>query len=887
MGKLVRIGAGLALTVLLFATAAQAAGSTRGLWLLGRKDSCNTARADIAGDMKHTPREVWSYGFAPDTYSFLKPVRVGGKPAYFAQIRNGLRLVRPNGTKIWERPTMGVGGVVDVIERDNGKTVALVTVGPGGLCLVDVTTGKKLWSWMSPAGAFLGGYQVVKEQGRTLLVVFPQNSMLGFCFDITSTPKRLWRQDYTGRYWMGYGPYFVLADMDNDGAREIVLIGKPGYAGVIDIRTGAVKFDLKYDIPGEENAGRPYGLICAADVDGDGYRDIVVVSCQVEEYISVLRNNAGKSLSVAWSRFVSRDYPVENIRLRPNTTSVADVNGDGQKELVLGLFNETGDGRWHTLVFDTMKSYGARLADLPDRYFWACCDLNGDDRPEIVTSSEKTGAVSAPTGLQAVDVRTMKDITAVDGIISANVSTKPPLDTIYRANVTTIPYLTQSNGSKGLLVGRNGREYIWRIVDGKSALDPIEMSAISRAVLSSEGTGRIGSLDLAIGNPPKTTPPSASGPLVAQSDGKRELILSLSNGTVVGGIPDLHHSGNFIGSWKVPGAMPSVWIGAKGERLVCTVGPGPDEVAVYRPSSGTTAKPICSFKTPVPVSRVPVSRSAEGLLPFGRKEMKLFVGLRPGVHAIACAMYDATGKQIWYDKQNGPYPRIAATADLNGDGNEELVVDNHGRDSIYDSRGNARTVAVGWGAEVPGRADGAKYAVPIIGPFGPDGALRIIMSGGLDALETLDASGNRVGRCAFASAYEFQWCGAAVAKIRGTGDWDVGTANVDGTFYCSDVNTCQTRWKLYLGTRAATAFNISSGDVDGDGRDNFLVGLPNGDLLALDEKNGRGFVLWKKTFDAGVREAVMADVDGDGKAELIVDLDDGRVKVLKGSGESK
>lgn len=859
-----------------------AGGSERGLWLLGRKDSCNTARADVAGDMKRAPREVWSYGFAPDTYSYLKPVSVGGKPAYFAQVRSGLRLVRPDGTKIWQRPTMGVGTVVDVIDRADRKTVALVTLGTDRLCLVDVSTGNTSWTWNLPTGCYFGGYQIINEHGRTLLIVFPQNSMLGFCFDISAAPKLLWEQSYTGRYWANYGPFFVLADMDNDSTPEIVLVGKPGYAGVIDINTGHVMFDLKYDIPGEEGAGRPYGLIRAVDVDGDGYRDIVVVSCQVEEYISVLHNNAGKSLSVAWARFISRDYPVENIKLRPNTTSVADVNGDGKKELVLGLFNETGDGRWHTLVFDTMKGYNARLADLPDRYFWACCDLNGDGLSEIVTSTEKTGAVTAPTGLQAVDGRTMKDIAAVDGITLAMVGTKPPLDTIYRANVTTLPYLTHSKGSKGLLVGRNGREYVWRIVGGKSVLDPIKISPISRVVMSSEGTGKIGRLDLAIGKTPNAVPPSASGPLVAQADGKRELILSLSDGTIIGGTPDLRHPGKFTQSWNAPGAMPSVWIGPKGERLVCAVGPGPDEVAVYRPTAGNAAvKPVC-IQTPVPVSRYLISRSTEELLPFGKNEMKLFVGLRPGVHAMASATYDSTGKQLWYDKENGPYPRIAAAADLNGDGADELIVDNHGRHSIYDSRGNARTVAVGWDNTVPGRGDGAKYAVPIVGPFGPGGALRIIMSGGLDALETLDASGNRVGKCNSASAYEFQWCGAAVAKIRGTGEWDVGTANGDGVFYCSDANTCQTRWTLFLGAKATTAINISSGDVDGDGRDNFLVGLPNGDLLALDEKNGKGFVLWKVTFDAGVKEAVMADVDADGKAEVIVDLDDGRVKVLKG-----
>jgi hypothetical protein len=155
------------------------------------------------------------------------------------------------------------------------------------------------------------------------------------------------------------------------------------------------------------------------------------------------------------------------------------------------------------------------------------------------------------------------------------------------------------------------------------------------------------------------------------------------------------------------------------------------------------------------------------------------------------------------------------------------------------------------------------------------------MSGGLDALETLDAEGHRLAKQPFDSCYVFQWSGAAVAKIRGTGDWDVAMVNGEGILHCSDVNTCRLRWKLDLGCKATSPINVSAGDIDGDGRDNLLVSLPNGELLAVDEKQEKSCIMWKKTFDAGVNDAFMADVDEDGTGEIVVELADGSVKVLK------
>ena len=229
----------------------------------------------------------------------------------------------------------------------------------------------------------------------------------------------------------------ALADVNNDGIADVIVSdassSSTGVRVLLNDGDGNLAADVSY--PTESSAGAGPVSVILADVNGDGWVDIITANGR-DGSISVLLNNGDGTFAAPVSYLAGTD---------PVAAAVADMNGDGFPDLVVVdsagdavqvLLNDgdstfaaalpqsvgagpvsvilsdiDGDGRQDVVVVDqdentagVLLGHGDGSFDAPLFYKtgaepgWVTAqDLNGDGKPDLVTANYSDGSVSVFT----------------------------------------------------------------------------------------------------------------------------------------------------------------------------------------------------------------------------------------------------------------------------------------------------------------------------------------------------------------------------------------------------------------------------------------------------------------------------------------------------------
>jgi gliding motility-associated-like protein len=171
--------------------------------------------------------------------------------------------------------------------------------------------------------------------------------------------------------------------ISNSGAAQLLLVENRTIPGDF-VTTGAFgSFSSPFAI-GKPGVG---GDIIAADFDADGFPDVVTVNSTTDN-ISIFRNLGGKRITT--TQFDTRvDVVVGD---NPNRIYKGDFDGDGKLDLM--LYHNTGTTATLIIVLQNTSTVGnisfsrIDLTNPSATTVASIADLDGDGKPEILTTSE-------------------------------------------------------------------------------------------------------------------------------------------------------------------------------------------------------------------------------------------------------------------------------------------------------------------------------------------------------------------------------------------------------------------------------------------------------------------------------------------------------------------
>ncbi len=738
-------------------------------------------------------------------------------------------------------------------------------------------------------------------------------------------PRRIWETDPPEA--VIFNPLNVVFDIDGDGVQE-VCVAAHYRVMIFEGTTGRKETELRY------HSSRPYGWFGLADVDLDGQVELVTIG-DFQSHVDVLEFDPGRPeaerLSVKWRRDIERDIDKREKWPQVGPRPLADVTGDGRPEIVLNLFNDTGDAQWHTAVLDAKN--GEPVLDLPRRFVQGTVDVDGDGKAELFVASTEGVLVQTCGEIELIGLHGRTPIVRWSRPDAAWLSADLP-----RLGPTWST--TASQGMRHVLVS-SGKRPVFLM----SSWDDGGLGTVSLSAMRSGANGRLESL-WEIAGLPRQMDAVALEPTEDEGHVRALVRVRLAAGMVADVIgrdarPNIRES-HALG---IDVSMPiAARLGPGEGTSVVTEAPA-GRIAVIAPPSEATSEPTLRWQRPgrgmrdgsralgllavdldgdggcelvaaeegkagqavlvayrgdgTPLWRKPFDQ-IPGALPawnvgaltfwwpghFRTPELiDLVVSTRRGLmHSDAGELLDGrTAATLWKHEKAvvagqfhwgwGGIP--LGVRDIDSDHQDDLVC-------LYPvcfwiASGHDGEIRVG--KDLASRKElpaWAAYGEPIVHDFNDDGRPEVLLDSPY-ILALLDLEGNPLwhgpGRDDYpvrpdeGNVGETTRCKHALADLDGDGTLEIASAGYGDGMRAIDPKTGSVLWSVEA--PGPTGPKVAAANIDGRGGDEIIYPAGN-TLVAVTGDRTSGRVLWTWQGQANLSLPAIADVDGDGLAEIIV-----------------
>ena len=588
---------------------------------------------------------------------------------------------------------------------------------------------------------------------------------------------------------VGSGPaHMAIADLDGDGKSDVVTITGDNNNPISVLRNistvGNIAFAPTVNFPGLLSSLD----VAIGDLDGDGKPDLVVGSFNNGQAVSIYRNTSTPG-SITTNSFAPHvDFAVGGWG---NTVAIGDLDGDGKPDVVvlvqlpnhLSLFRNIS-----SVGSITTSSFASRvdLATGNNPNGIAIGDLDGDGRPDLVFGNTYDNTVSIYLnktpfgGPPVITTQPTNQTVAVGGTAVFSVTATGSLPLSYQW------FLNQTNQ----LVGATNASLLLTNVQLTTAGNyTVLVSNLISSVLSSNATLTV--LPLSTNVPVITSFSPAAG-----AAGSSETISGLNFSPLAGS------------NTVYFGAVKAIVVNASPTNLVVTV--------------------------PVGATYAPITETVNGLTAYADS---LFLPVFPSSGTLGSSSF--VGPINLATAGNGPARVVIG--DLDGDGKPDVVVAN-----VYDG-----SIWIYRNISTNGTLTAGSFASPVIFAIG----------GGTDSQD-----------------------GLALADLDGDGRLDIVTVNRNLNIVSIFQNFSSTGGLTTnsFGARvdiplAGIPSGVAVMDLDGDGRPDIVTANQGSNTVSVLRNLSTGGLITSNSFAAAVNVPVgpgpwwvsLADLDGDGKPDVV------------------
>jgi len=739
----------------------------------------------------------------------------------------------------------------------NTSTMGTITTGSFA-AKVDFTTGTLPWGI---AVADIDGdgkpdLLVVNQTGNSFSVLRNTSATGGF-----TTASFASKVDFT----TGTKPYeLALGDLDGDGRPDVAVANEAGNtlsvfrnAGV----TGTISASSFAAAVTIAAGSGPYG-IAIADLDGDGKADLAVTNYN-SSTISLFRN-VGTTGSITTSSFAARVDFVTGTG--PYHVVINDLDGDGKPDLVVAnqgtdsisvLRNTSTTGSITSASFAPKVDFAtASSASLP--WGTATGDLDGDGKPDLVVANEVSNTVSV-----------LRNTITVPNVISFGVdmSKQLALGLLQTGDTVMVRTFTGVYHNKILSV-LPGTSIYRDTVNFGTATGPMEYK-----FWKSRGANDAQRYEAAIG------PVAPYGNRVDTAvTGLKTLPTVFFNNDSVIAVASVSPQSGPIGSSVT---LTGYRFNPTAPSNVVRFGAVKAAVTAASTTSLTVAVPTGASYGAISVTDTAIHFTAYSSAPFS-------------VTYLSSRIVNASSYATKVDFTAGTTPVGLAVADIDGDGNNDIVQTNSGSATVSVYR-NTSSSGVISASSFAGKVDFATGSSPYgvaVGDLDGDGKPDLVVTNytanTISVFRNTSSSGS-VTSGSFAAKVDFTtgtnpW-GIAIADIDGDGKPDIIVTN-NGSNTVSVFRNTSVAGSITSGSFASKVdfaagtrpMGVGAGDIDGDGKPDLVVvntGANTVSILMNTSSFGSinsGSFASKVDFNTGSSPVgvVTGDIDGDGKPDVVV-----------------